>query len=160
MKKETRDFLQHKFMVLVQNTDVQETPGLNKRFASHVTFRHFIFLCLLNLNHVHLLLEARGYSASCLVFVKVTLQSEVSHICMFNRCLVMTVKTGNALLMIKEILCTTFILCIRRYISSSQPFLYLQEETVGLFLGHVLTTRMSETSLRLGLTKMQLLYAK
>lgn len=94
-----------------------------------------LYLGLLNLNHVHLLLEARGYSASCLAF-KVTLQSEVSHICMFNRCLVMTVKTGNALLMIKEILCTTFILCIRRYISSSQPLLHLQEETVGLFLGH------------------------
>lgn len=59
----------------------------------------------------------------------------------------MTVKTGKALLMLKEILCTTFILCIRRYISSLQPFLYLQEETVGLFLGHVLTTRMSETSM-------------
>lgn len=43
VKKETRDFLQHKFMVLVQNTDVQETPGFNERFASHVTCRHFIF---------------------------------------------------------------------------------------------------------------------
>lgn len=95
-----------------------------------------LYLGLLNLNHVHLLLEARGYSASCLAFVKVTLQSEVSHICMFNRCLAVTVKTGNALLMIKEILCTTFILCIRRYISSSRPSLHLQEETVGLFLGH------------------------
>lgn len=30
VKKETRDFLQHKFVVLVQNADVQETLGLNE----------------------------------------------------------------------------------------------------------------------------------